>query len=123
MNAREIGRKLVQLCKEGKNLESVDTLYAEDIESIEAAKPPMGERITRGIANVRKNNATWLETNTVHSHSTEGPYPHGDDKFAVRFNYDVTHNASGQRMKLDEVAVFTVKSGKVVREEFFYDMG
>lgn len=29
----------------------------------------------------------------------------------------------GKRMKLHEVAVYTVKDGKIVREEFFYDMG
>ena len=30
---------------------------------------------------------------------------------------------SKQRMKLDEVGLFTVANGKIVREEFFYDMG
>jgi len=28
MNAHEIGKKLVQFCKEGKNLESINTLYS-----------------------------------------------------------------------------------------------
>ena len=30
---------------------------------------------------------------------------------------------AGKRMKLDEAALYTVKDGKVVKEEFFYDMG
>jgi len=29
---------------------------------------------------------------------------------------------AGQRMKMDEVALYTVKDGKIVHEEFFYDM-
>jgi ketosteroid isomerase-like protein len=50
------------------------------------------------------------------------PYPN-DDRFAVRFTYDVTNKGSGQRFTMDEVGLFTVKDGKIVREEFFYSMG
>ena len=34
-----------------------------------------------------------------------------------------SNKPSGQRMKMDEVGLFTVESGKVVREEFFYTGG
>ena len=30
---------------------------------------------------------------------------------------------AGKRMTLDESALYTVKDGKIVKEEFFYDMG
>ena len=30
---------------------------------------------------------------------------------------------AGQRMMLDETALYTVADGKVVQEEFFYSMG
>jgi hypothetical protein len=30
---------------------------------------------------------------------------------------------AGRRTKLEEVALYTVKDGKIVREEFFYSMG
>jgi hypothetical protein len=36
---------------------------------------------------------------------------------------DVTFKGSGQRMQLDEVGLYTVKDGRIVREEFFYAMG
>jgi len=123
MSAKEIGTQLVNFCKEGKNLESINTLYAENVESIEAAAPPSGERIAKGIEAVRGKNQWWGENHEVHSSSVSGPYPHGEDRFAVRFEYDITNKPSGQRMKMDEVGIFTVESGKIVREEFFYDMG
>ena len=50
------------------------------------------------------------------------PYPH-DDRFAVRFLYDITNKPSGKRMTMDEVGVFTVANDKIVKEEFFYAMG
>jgi hypothetical protein len=114
MNANEIGKRLVALCKEGRNDEAGKTLYADDIESVEASAPPGGgERTTKGLQAVLAKGVWWAE----------GPYPHGDDRFAVRFVYDITNKPMNKRMTLDEVGVFHVANGKVVREEFFYGMG
>jgi ketosteroid isomerase-like protein len=124
MNAKEIGEKLVALCKEGKNLECIDTYYSDDIVSVEAAPPPSGgEQTMKGIDAIRGKNQWWAENHEVHSAAVDGPYPHGEDRFAVRFDYDVTFKPNGQRMKMEEVALFTVDGGKIVKEEFFYDMG
>ena len=120
--AREVGEKLVQLCKANKNLESIDTLYSKDIVSVEAGAPNGGDRESRGIEAVRAKNKWWTDTHEIHKAEVFGPYPHGDDKFAVRFVYDVTHKPNKQRFTLDEVAVFHLQDGKVVREEFFYGM-
>lgn len=123
MSVKEIGQKLVKFCQEGRNLDSVETLYADDVESIEALDTPGYARVTKGKPAVREKNVKWGSENEVHEAGVAGPYFHGDDRFAVRFHYDVTNKASRRRMKMDEVAVFTVKNGKVVKEEFFYDMG
>lgn len=115
--------KLVAFCKAGQNIESIKTLYADDIESVEAGAPPGGSGVTRGKAAVLENNVKWLEAHEVHGASVEGPFPHGSDRFAVVFRYDVTNRASGQRMKLDEVALYTLSGGKIAKKEFFYDVG
>ena len=123
MNAFEVGKKLVQFCKENKNLDSVNTLYSPDIVSVEAAAPSGGgDRVSKGIEAVRKKNQWWTENHEIHSAETYGPFPHGDEKFAVRFLYDITHKPTKQRFKMEEIAVFTVENAKVVREEFFYSM-
>ncbi|MFK7990252.1 MAG: SnoaL-like domain-containing protein [Sandaracinaceae bacterium] len=121
MSAKEIGEKLVALCREGKNREALETLYADSIVSIEASTPPAGgDRISNGIEAVRAKGQWWAENHEVHSAEVSNAYPHGDDRFAVRFNYDITNKPSGQRMQMDEVAVFTVEGGKIVKEEFYY---
>ena len=121
MSAFEIGKQLVAFCKEGKNLESINTLYSENIESIEAWPPQQGgEQVTKGIEGVRGKNQWWAENHEVHSANVEGPWPHGNDRFAVRFSYDITNKPSGMRMQMDEIGLFTVADGKVVKEEFFY---
>ncbi len=123
MSAKEVGEKLVAFCKEGKNLESINTLYHDDVESVETAAMPGSERTVKGIEGVRKKNQWWMENHEVHDASVEGPFPHGDDRFAVIFRYDVTDKPSGNRMKMEEVALFSLKGGKVIKEEFFYSMG
>ena len=123
MTAREVGTRLVQLCREGKSLECIETLYSEDIESVEAAEIGPFPRVIQGKRAVLEKNVKWGEAHEIHRAEAEGPYPHGDGKFAVRFAYDITNKASRERTQFAEIAVFHVQNGKIVREEFFYDVG
>lgn len=125
MSTDELGAKLVSLCQEGKNLEALDTLYSKDAESIEAmSMPEMPARI-KGLDAIRKKNEWWFANNEYHGGSVKGPFPNGD-RFAVIYNMDVTPKngpMAGQRMQMEEVGMYTVQGGKIVREEFFYSMG
>lgn len=123
MTTLEVGKKLVELCQQGKNQEAMEALYARDIVSVEAAT--MGPNVpaeARGLEAVFAKGKWWYDNHTVHSATTEGPYPNGD-RFIVKFSYDVTHKPANRRFKMDEMALFTVKDGKIVREEFFYVTG
>jgi len=119
-----VGKKLVELCQQNKNMEAIDTLFSPDIVSMEAmGGPGMPAKIT-GIEAVKGKNESWLANHEIHSASIEGPWPNGD-KFIVRFKYDVTAKAgpmASKRMTMDEAALYTVKDGKITQEEFFYSM-
>ena len=45
-----------------------------------------------------------------------------DNWFSVRFDIDSTHKPSGQRSQMSEIGVFQVADGKIVKEQFFYNM-
>ena len=122
MSTMEIGKKLVELCKVGKNAEAIATLYSDDIVSVEAGAPPGASAEVSGIAAVKGKSEWWAANHTVHSAAVEGPWPNGD-RFIVRFTYDITRLQGGQRVTMDETALYTVADGKIVREEFFYAMG
>ena len=122
MSTMEIARKMVELCRQGKNLEALNTLFSDDTVSVEAGAPPGMEREAKGLAAVKAKGEWWVANHEIHSASFTGPWPH-DDRFIVGFQYDVTNKPSGQRMKMDEVGLYTVRNGKIVREEFFYSMG
>ena len=122
MKTMEIAKRLVELCRLGKNAEAVDTLFSSAVVSVEAGMPPGMSREAIGIDAVRAKGEWWRANHEVHSASVTGPWPH-DDKFIVGFQYDITNKPSGTRMKMDEVGLYYVQDGKIVREEFFYDMG
>lgn len=119
MTTLEVGKRLVELCREGKNDEAMEELYAPDVVSVEAVAPPGMSAETRGIEAVTAKGVWWSQNHTIHSSKVEGPFPHGD-RFIVRFTYDLTIKPTNQRVTMEEAALFTVANGKVVREEFFY---
>jgi hypothetical protein len=119
-NAETVGKQLVAMCKEGNFMGAARELYGDDIVSVEAAETPSGGRELRGKQAVL-GKATWWEANhEVHAATTTGPFPHGDDRFAVIFDLDVTFKPEQRRNQMQEVAVYTVANGKIVREEFYY---
>ena len=127
MDTKEIGRKLVDYCRDGLNLDAISSLYSKDIVSVEAMASPTGDfpQEVSGIEKVIDKNKRWYDNNEVHHATAEGPFPN-KDRFAVIFHYETSAKSGpmkGKRLKFDEVALYTVKNGKIVREEFFYDMG
>jgi len=119
-----VGKKLVELCKEGKNMDAINALYHPNIVSVEAGAPPNTSPRSEGVAAVKGKGEWWMQNHEVHKAEVDGPFPHGD-RFIVRFKYDVTAKAgpmAGKRFTMDEAALYTVKDGKIAHEEFFYSM-
>ncbi len=119
MNTLEVGKKLVSLVQQHKDADALDTLFARDAVSVEAAAMPNMPQEIRGIDAIKEKGKWWTDNHEVHSVNVEGPFPNGD-RFAVRFGYDITRKATGERIKMDEVGLYTVRGDRIVREEFFY---
>lgn len=118
-NALEIGQQLYDLCAQGQNVKAVDTLYADNVVSVEAVDMGNGRK-AEGKAAIRGKNTWWMDNHEVHNATVKGPFPHGEDRFAMFFDYDITGKQDGQRRQMAEVGLYTVANGKIVREEFFY---
>lgn len=121
MTTQQVADKLVQLCSEGKFQEAVEALYSPDIVSMEAGAPPGQSRESKGIAAVKAKGEWWEANHEVHSATVEGPLVAGSH-FAVTFKLDITFKPQSKRFTMEEVAVYKVADGKVVYEEFFYNM-
>ena len=119
MTTQDIANDLVALCKEGKFAESGEKYWAQDVLSVEAGAPGGGDPVSRGIEAARGKGEWWAANHEVHGVEVEGPYVNGD-QFVVRFKMEMTVKATGQRTALDEMAVYTIKNGKIAEERFFY---
>jgi hypothetical protein len=121
MTTQEVADKLVKLCSEGKFDEASETLYSPEIVSMEAGAPDGGSREARGMAAVKAKAEWWNANHDVHSAAVDGPLVAGS-QFAVTFKMDVTFKPQNKRFTMEEIAVYKVADGKIVYEEFFYNM-
>lgn len=117
MNTQELANKVVELVRKHAWHEALDTLYDDKIVSVEAFTMDGSSPESRGKEAVRGKVDWWVENMQVHSFSASGPFV-AHDRFVVQYDADVTDKNSKQRRKLSEVGVYTVKNGKIVREEF-----
>lgn len=120
MSVRDVATGLVERCRRGDFMGAIDQYYADDIVSMESVSTPEMPAEMRGLDSVRGKNEWWAENNDVHGVEIEGPFI-GDDGFAVRYTFDVTPKATGQRGTMTEMALYTVDNDQIVREQFFYN--
>ena len=120
----QIGQKLVDYCNAGDWRTCQQQLYTQDAASVEAVPMPDGNRVAEGIDAIIGKGDWWEGAHEVHSSVAEGPFVHGDDRFSVIFDMDVTNKDSGERTQMREVAQYYVNdAGKISREEFSYAIG
>jgi hypothetical protein len=117
MSTREVAEKVVELVRQQAWYKALDTLYDKDIVSVEASASEGESAEKRGIDQVRGKIDWWLNAMEVHSFTAKGPFV-AHDRFVVQYDADVTEKNSKKRFQLSEVGVYTVKNGKIVREEF-----
>ena len=119
MNTQEVADKLVQLCREGKNEEAIDQLYADNVVS----KEPKGSHmeLIAGKEGVKNKTIQWENSvQEIHSASISEPLV-ADGFFSVVMDMDVTYKEHG-RMAMSEVAVYQVADGKIVADQYFYSI-
>jgi SnoaL-like domain len=117
MTTEEVAQKVVELVRKQAWHEALNTLYDKDIVSVEAQASGGDSPEKRGIDQVRGKTDWWVNAMEVHSFTANGPFV-AHDRFVVQYDADVTDKNSKKRMQLSEVGVYTVKNGKIVREEF-----
>jgi DNA-dependent RNA polymerase auxiliary subunit epsilon len=121
MNTQEVANKVVELTRKQAWREATDSLYADDIASVEARAMDASPE-THGIEAVRGKVDWWLEAMETHSVKVHGPFV-AHDRFVVQFDADVSDKKTKERSQLSEVGVYTVENGKIVREEFLPRVG
>ncbi len=119
MNTQQVADRLVELCRKGENMQALQELYHQDIVSKEMPGAPNAE--IKGMEAVLKKTNEWFASvEEMHGAETSDPIVAGDH-FTCKMSFDCTFKERG-RMQMEEVSVFKVNNGKIVEEQFFYDM-
>lgn len=112
--AAEIGRDFVTRVNLGQFQEIYDQWYHPSrIESVEG-----DGQVWKGMKGIEAKNKWWFDNHDMHACSAEGPFV-GATGFSVHYRMSFTPKGQS-RVDMAEVGVYTVKDGKIVREEYMY---
>ena len=123
MNTEAIAKRLVALCREGKYYEEAQReLYANDAVSIEPeGLPPGALGNVKGLEAIYEKGRQFMAgVEAVHGTEVSDPVL-ANNWFSISLRLDVTMKGRG-RVDMREICVYRVKDGKVVLEQFFYDV-
>jgi len=118
MTTQEVANRLYELFEEGKWAEAQEELFSQDAKSIEPPNSP-GLVSVEGLDNIKKKGEMFNNmVEEMHGGYTGKPIVAGNF-IAFAMGMDATMKGAG-RMKMDEIAVYEVRDGKIVKEQFFF---
>lgn len=117
MTIQEIAARVVALNQANDHETVYRELYAQDAVSIEnwGGKPERYE----GLDAIGAKGAKWMESVAEMHEVSVGEPIISDGSFAMIFGMDITYkDPAVGRQKMTELAIYTVRDGKIVEEEF-----
>ncbi len=122
MTTQQVAEKYNQLVKENDWGKIQDELFSTDAKSIEpahAVESGQGMKNASNLEEIKKKGQDFGRmVEEMHGGYCTDPVI-GGNHFSVAMGMDVTMKGAG-RVKMDEIVVYEVKDGKIVKEQFFY---
>ena len=122
MTTQETAAHYRELASQRKFMEIQDNLYHEDVVCQEPEKAAaMGMPVfTNGLEAVKaKGIARRATIETVNSYIGSEPIVAGEF-FSVVLKQELTFKGKPNSSTLEEIGIFHVKDGKIIKEQFFY---
>ena len=118
MTTEEVAGKFNEMAQSGQWQQIQDQLYSKDAVSIEP-ETSQGLKTVEGLDAIHEKGKQFSDmVEEMHGGYSNPPVVAGNF-FAVAMGMDCTMKGMG-RSKMDEIAVYEVKDGKIVKEQFFY---
>lgn len=118
MTTQEVADKLVAHCRMGAFDAAYEELYHADIVSIEPDGAP--EKEVKGIdAVLAKSKRFEAMTEAVHSNEVSDPVV-ADNFFSCSMKMNVTFKGAPGPIVMEEICLYQVQDGKIIKEEFFF---
>jgi ketosteroid isomerase-like protein len=118
MTTTDVANRFNELAQTGQWEQIQNELFADNAVSIEPANSP-GMKTAEGMEAIKQKAKQFAEmVEEMHGGYSNEPIIAGNH-FALAMGMDCTMKGQG-RMKMDEIAVYEVKDGKIIKEQFFY---
>jgi len=118
MTTQEVANRFNELAQQGNWAQIQEELFADNAVSIEPPQVP-GLQSVEGKEAIKQKGERFQSTvEEWHGGYSSEPLVAGN-YFAVAMGMDANMKGMG-RMKMDEIAVYEVKNGKIVKEQFFF---
>jgi len=118
MTTQDVANRFHELAQANQWDKIQDEFFAENAVSIEPPQSP-GLQSVEGLSAIKEKGRQFGEmVEEMHGGYVTAPVV-GGNFFSVAMGMDVTMKGMG-RMKMDEIALYEVKDGRIVREQFFY---
>jgi ketosteroid isomerase-like protein len=118
MTTQDVANRFHELAQQGSWMQIQEELYADNAVSIEPPQAPGLQSVEGKQAIKQKGEQFQQMTEEVHGGYSKEPVVAGKF-FSVAMGMDATMKGMG-RMQMDEIAVYEVKDGQIVKEHFFF---
>ncbi len=118
MTTQEVANKLVKLCRQGNYEQAIKELYSPEIVSVEPEGAP--NRIVKGLEAIAIKGATFeSKIEKINKRVISDPIV-AENFFSCTMCMNIQFKGAPMASDMDEVCVYTVRNGKIIKEEFFY---
>ena len=122
MTTQEVANKWAEYCRSGHWDKALEELYADHCVSIEMEGAQGFPQKVEGIEAMKVKGEHWNNmVEEFHGTEIEGPIVAGNH-FTASMKMDITMKGRPRSIN-EEVGVFRVENGKIVSEQFFYELG
>jgi SnoaL-like domain len=120
-SVQDVARDFTSLLRQGQFEAAGARFWADDVRSLEPRDLPGGIPATVfGIDAARGKGNARFGTIRIEDIGIDGPFVTGD-QFALFLDMLITNIASGHAQPFTEIAIFTVRDGRIIEERHFYD--
>lgn len=118
MTTQDVANRMNELFKTNNWNQVQEEFFADDCESIEPAHAP-GLQTVKGKDAIKKKGEDFQAAiEEMHGGWCSEPLV-GGNYISFAMGIDLTMKGMG-RMKMEEICVYEVKDGKIMKEQFFY---
>ena len=118
LSSAEVADRYVALFRAGR-MDQAIKLAAPDVVRVAPIETGGHPVEVRGMAAIMENSGRLNADYEIHHVDVDGPFV-AENRFAVRFAFDETHLPTGERTSTVKMSLYTVRDGRIVREEVYY---